>query len=83
MYDIEKQSLEAHVELCAERYLGLSRRLDQMDRRMDELTEMLTAINEKIETIIDRNNSKWDTTQLAVIGLLATITGALIVKYIL
>jgi hypothetical protein len=31
--DIEKKSLEAHVELCAERYNAIENRLDSVDEK--------------------------------------------------
>jgi hypothetical protein len=83
MYDIEKQSLEAHVELCAERYRALEQRLDQVDQRIDSLGAMLADIHDKIDRMVERSNSKWDTTQLAVIGFMATIIGALLSRYVL
>jgi len=41
--DIEKQNLEAHVELCAQRYRSL-------ELRMDQLQELLDGLNETIQT---------------------------------
>lgn len=43
--DIEKKSLEAHVELCAERYRNLDEKLCNLDDRM-------VKIESKIETLI-------------------------------
>jgi uncharacterized coiled-coil protein SlyX len=83
MYDIEKQSLEAHVELCAERYRSLETRLDAVDQRMDSLSAMLTDINEKIDRMAERTENKWDRAQIAVIGVLATVIGAFAARYIL
>jgi len=40
--NIESESLEAHVVLCAERYLSMNEKLDKLDDRVG-----------KIETIID------------------------------
>lgn len=35
--DIEKENLEAHVELCAERYAQLERRLDSVEKKVEIL----------------------------------------------
>ena len=32
--DVEKESLEAHVDLCAERYKRMEEKLDSIDERM-------------------------------------------------
>ena len=34
--DIEKKSLEAHVELCAERYRSLDERLDGFNNKIEK-----------------------------------------------
>ena len=34
---IEKQNLEAHVELCAERYKNLEDKLDNLDSKVSDL----------------------------------------------
>lgn len=83
MYDIEKQSLEAHVELCAERYRALEQRLDAVDQRMDSLTTLLADIHQKVDRMFERTENKWDRAQIAVIGVMATIIGALVARYIL
>lgn len=43
MSDIEKKSLEAHVELCAERYETLNARLLAIDTHLAALNAALTA----------------------------------------
>ena len=38
--NIEKKSLEAHVELCAERYKALEHRFDDVDKKFNEIEIM-------------------------------------------
>lgn len=35
--DIEKENLEAHVELCAQRYSSLERRLNTIEEKVENL----------------------------------------------
>jgi chaperonin cofactor prefoldin len=35
--EIEKQNLEAHVEICAVRYSNLETKLENLEHRMDKL----------------------------------------------
>lgn len=35
--DIEKENLEAHVELCAHRYNALEKRLDVIEKKVENL----------------------------------------------
>jgi hypothetical protein len=39
--DIEKENLEAHVELCAERYKQLENRLDAVEGKIGTLQETI------------------------------------------
>jgi hypothetical protein len=55
--DIEKQNLEAHVELCAERYKNLENKLDSLDKRMTTVEEHLLAIRDSITQKTGSDNS--------------------------
>lgn len=46
--DIEKKSLEAHVELCAERYSNLDTKLSNLETRMDKLEGHIVDIKDSL-----------------------------------
>lgn len=46
--DIEKKSLEAHVEICAVRYSNLESQLQNLETRMDKVEGYLIEIKEAI-----------------------------------
>jgi predicted nuclease with TOPRIM domain len=46
--DIEKKSLEAHVEICAVRYSNLETQLSNLENRMDKVETYLIEIKEAI-----------------------------------
>ena len=46
--NIEKKNLEAHVELCAERYEALDTKLTNLDSRMTKLEEHIVDIKDTI-----------------------------------
>ena len=46
--DIEKKSLEAHVELCAERYATLSGRYNALQIKLDNLSSEIKTIQDHI-----------------------------------
>lgn len=48
--DIEKQNLEAHVELCAERYASLDNKLSSLETRMDKLETHLLDIKDSLSS---------------------------------
>ena len=69
--DIEKKSLEAHVELCAERYARLEQKLTSLDERVEKIEHGIGEIKEAIGAS-DLGHSK----QLIAIG--TTILGVTI-----
>lgn len=46
--DIEKKSLEAHVELCAERYEQLEHKLNTLDKRVAKIETGVDEIKQAI-----------------------------------
>jgi len=47
--EIEKESLEAHVEICAVRYSNLETKLQNLEHRMDKLEGYLVSIKESLD----------------------------------
>ena len=65
--DLEKQNLEAHVDLCAERYKGLHDRLSAIEIRLGKMNEeMIAGQKSHSKTIIA-------TAGTVVAGLLSTV----------
>lgn len=76
--DIEKKSLEAHVELCAERYKNLDEKLNNLEGRMDKLEVYLVDIK---NTIVGSNRSSNEDSSgpyKTMIAIGTTIFGALV-----
>lgn len=69
--DIEKKSLEAHVELCAERYANLENKLDSLESRMDKMEKYILEIRNSLS---GAENSQYKT----IIAIGTTIVGALV-----
>ena len=70
--DIEKESLEAHVELCAQRYDAMK---DNMERMEDRLTNVETIVKQIKDMLVDKENKayiKLLNLGIAVIGSLLT-----------
>jgi pantothenate kinase len=65
--DLEKQNLEAHVDLCSERYKGLHDRLSAIEVRLSKMNEdMIAGQKSSSKTIIA-------TAGTVVAGLLSTV----------
>lgn len=78
MSELEKESLEAHVDLCGERYNALIRDLKSLGNRMDKFELTLTELRDMlIQMKSDRNKQliSWGT---ALIGALTAACGTLL-----
>ena len=72
--DIEKKSLEAHVELCAERYRLLEVKLESMDEKITTLFNVIAELRGMLQTNATKNNDRlisWG------VGIIVTLVGAL------
>jgi len=72
--DIEKKSLEAHVELCAERYRLLETKLESMDEKITTLFSVIAELRGMLQANATKNNDRlisWGA------GIIVTLVGAL------
>lgn len=72
--DIEKKSLEAHVELCAERYRFLEQKLDTMENNITEVKSMVQNVHDVVRGMAEKRTDQIMAWGGAVIAtLLATV----------
>lgn len=50
--DLEKTSLEAHVDLCAIRYEALDNRLTKVENKLDEIADDMKAGQHSLSKVI-------------------------------
>ena len=70
--DIEKKSLEAHVELCANRYKFLETKLDSVEEKVTALEILIVQVRDMMQEMAEKRNSQlisWG------IGIIASLTG--------
>ena len=70
--NIEKQSLEAHVELCAERYEKLDSKLTAVEKKVEKLEEHIVAIRESLAGSGDKQSKQLIAIGTAIIAVLIT-----------
>ena len=70
--DVEKNSLDAHVEICAIRYANLEEKLNNLESRMDKLEEHVVTIKDKLTQSDVGNNKQLITIGTTIIGVLLT-----------
>ena len=77
--DIEKKSLEAHVELCAERYSNLETKLENLDGRMDKLEGHIVDIKDSLGKVGGESNKTLITIGTAIfVALLTGMIGVIL-----
>lgn len=79
--DIEKKSLEAHVELCAERYRFLENRLTTIDDKIETQGKVVREVHDMVQNMAEKRNDQimaWGlglvTVLIATVGYLLSIT---------
>jgi len=78
MSELEKESLEAHVDLCSERYTTLVRELKNMGTRMEKFEQTLSELRDmmiRLKTDRQQQLINWG---IGIIGVLASAVGALL-----
>jgi hypothetical protein len=81
--DIEKKSLEAHVELCAERYNQLEQRFEHVDEKITGLEKLMREVHDMVARINEKRNDQLISWGLGIIGALIATTVYLTTTYVL
>ena len=81
--DIEKKSLEAHVELCAERYNQLEQRFEHVDAKIGSLETLMREVHDMVAKINEKHTDRIISWGIGIIGSLVAITTYLLVNYVL
>ena len=80
--DIEKKSLEAHVELCAERYRFLEEKLENVETSISSVNNNLSHVRATVEAMAEKRNDQILNWGLGLIGLLTSAIAFLLVQYV-
>jgi hypothetical protein len=80
--EIEKKSLEAHVELCAERYNQLEQRFEHVDEKIVGLEKLMREVHDMVQRMAEKRTDQLINWGVGVIGLLIGTVGWLITTYV-
>ena len=81
--EIEKKSLEAHVELCAERYNALEDKMGVLSDHITDLCKMVREVKDSVSKMADKRNDQIMAWGMGLIGFLVATCGWLIMHYVL
>lgn len=80
--EIEKKSLEAHVELCAERYKLLELKLDSLETNIGKVFDSMSALRGMMEKSTQKRTDQLLSWGIGIIGVLLATVGWLATHYI-
>lgn len=80
--EIEKKSLEAHVELCAERYKYLESKLDVVDEKIQNVEKMVSELKVIMSAMSEKHNDRLIVWGTGIIGALLATVGWLLTQYV-
>jgi hypothetical protein len=80
--DIEKKSLEAHVELCAERYKMLELKLESVDSKIAEVHSDVSVIAVTVGKMAEKRNDQLIGWGIGIIGALVSTVVWLLTHYV-
>ena len=81
--DIEKKSLEAHVELCAERYNALEDKMSTMSENIAHLCEMVKEVKSSVGKLSEKGTDRLIGWGVGIIGFLSASVVYLISHYVI
>lgn len=81
--DIEKKSLEAHVELCAERYNALEQRFEHVESKISGLNALLREVHDMVAKINEKRTDQIINWGIGIMGGMVALIGYLITHYVI
>jgi flagellar motor component MotA len=81
--DIEKKSLEAHVELCAERYRFLEEKLQTLEEKISGLGKTVGAVHDLVAKVAEKRNDQVIGWGVGIIAALVGTVGYLLSNFVM
>jgi len=81
--EIEKKSLEAHVELCAQRYLFLEEKLEAVETKISGVKTTVEDLHDMLGKVVDKRNDQLINWGVGIIAVLITSMAWIIIHYVL
>jgi hypothetical protein len=80
--DIEKKSLEAHVELCAERYRMLELKIENVETDVSSVKTMVAEVHGMMQKMSTKQTDRLISWGIGIIGFLVGTVGWLLSHYV-
>lgn len=80
--DIEKKSLEAHVELCAERYRFLENKLETVEEKIESTNSVVREVHDMIQNMSAKRHDQIIAWGMGLMSILVVTVGYLLATYV-
>ena len=80
--EIEKKSLEAHVELCAQRYKFLEDKLSSVEEKLGTAVTSINSVKDCVQKLSEKNNDRLINWGIGIIAVLVGIIGYLLKSHL-
>ena len=80
--EIEKKSLEAHVELCAERYKFLEEKLESVEEKIVQVVASVADVKSAVGKMAEKNNDRLINWGIGIIVFLVGVVGYLLKSHL-
>ena len=80
--DIEKHNLEAHVELCAERYRSLDHKLETVENKITGLQSVIREVHDMVQNMSEKRNDQMINWGIGIGSSLLAMIGYLLITYV-
>jgi uncharacterized coiled-coil DUF342 family protein len=81
--EIEKKSLEAHVELCAERYRFLENKLETVEGKIQDLNNVIREVHDMVQVMAEKRTDQIIAWGMGFITVLVGTLGYLLATYVI
>jgi hypothetical protein len=80
--DLEKKSLEAHVDLCAQRYRFLESKMNTIEGKIASLNTVVSEVHDMLHAITEKRSDQLLNWSIGIVASLLTVIGFLLVTYV-
>jgi uncharacterized coiled-coil DUF342 family protein len=81
--DLEKKSLEAHVDLCAQRYRFLEQKLDTVEEKILGLNTVIREVHDMVQSMSEKRNDQLINWGVGIVGTLLAVIAYLVTTFVM
>jgi hypothetical protein len=80
--DLEKKSLEAHVDLCAQRYRFLEQKFVQVEEKITDQGTVIRKVHDMVQSMSEKRNDQLINWGVGIVGTLLAVIAYLVTTFV-